>query len=191
MTKEILLIRHTTPEVEPGICYGQLNVDVTDSFGIESDEIKNAINAYTPEIIYSSPLKRCSKLATYLFTDYSLETDDRLMEINFGDWEGNPWDNVERAIMDRWAKDFIELRPPNGESFRELIERTESFIEDVIKAEHNKIAIVTHSGIIRSLLIKYLNIPPRNIFNLHLNYGCIVKLKIKNNLYQQIEFIKG
>ncbi len=191
MTKEILLIRHTTPEIQQGICYGQLNLDVADTFQDESGLIQNSINGYRPQAVFSSPLKRCSILASSLFPKHNIEMDDRLMEINFGDWEGEPWDNFERAIMDRWAKDFIDLRPPNGESFKELILRSETFMEQILNTNNEKIAVVTHSGVIRSILTKYLHIPPQSIFNLHLNYGCIVKISIKGSNYHQVEFVKG
>ena len=36
--------------------------------------------------------------------------DDRLAEIDFGAWEGQPWDRVVRADFDAWMNDFAEAR---------------------------------------------------------------------------------
>ena len=59
---EIYLIRHTTPAVGKGICYGQTDLDITDSF---KEEVA-AIIPHLPDniqTVFSSPLQRCKKLA--------------------------------------------------------------------------------------------------------------------------------
>jgi len=60
--KEIYLIRHTTPLVAKGICCGQTDLDITDSFKEEAAIIRQ----HLPEnmgSVHSSPLQRCSRLA--------------------------------------------------------------------------------------------------------------------------------
>jgi len=191
MKKEIILIRHTTPAVEKGICYGQLDLDVAESYQNELDEIKNTIAFKHFDAIYSSPLIRCKKLADDLFPHATIHTDDRIMELNFGDWEGKHWNGIERYSIDNWSDDFINQGPPNGEKFSELIERTNQFFSDLAAEVSESMAVVTHSGVIRAALMKYLSIPPQNIFNLNLNYGCIIKLTQHKEGYHQVEFLKG
>lgn len=83
---EIYLIRHTTPAVEKGVCYGQSDLDVTDSFIAEAMAIKPHLPEHI-EQVHSSPLQRCSKLAQYLFPMHAHTHHDDLMEINCGHWE--------------------------------------------------------------------------------------------------------
>ena len=76
---EIYLVRHTTPRVEKGICYGQSDLDISDSFELESKEILEKINFDSETKVYSSPSKRCTKLAA-LFNPIFKE-DKRILEI--------------------------------------------------------------------------------------------------------------
>ena len=89
----IYLIRHTTPLIEKGICYGQLDIDVTDSFQEEATGIQHVLPAGI-EQVYSSPLIRCQKLASYLFPNYAISLEPDLMELACGEWEGIHWDAI-------------------------------------------------------------------------------------------------
>lgn len=189
---EILLIRHTTPDVEPGTCYGQTDLDVNGSFKEETSAIKKVITEFQPNFIYSSPLIRCSKLAKSLFPNHSVRLDDRLMEMSFGRWEKQLWQDISKDELDIWANDFMNLSPPNGESFNDFIGRIDSFeIESMKKITAEKIVLVTHSGVIRSFLMKHLNIPSDKIFNLQLNYGAVIKIDVHSEEYSQVKFLKG
>jgi alpha-ribazole phosphatase len=66
---EIYLIRHTTPQVESGTCYGQADLDVTETFELEASIIQQHLPAHITQV-HSSPLQRCRKLADYLFPEY-------------------------------------------------------------------------------------------------------------------------
>ena len=85
---EIYLVRHTTPEVGKGICYGQADLSLSGSFELEMQRLKNFLPK-TFDIIYSSPLQRCRQMASILANE--VEYDSRLMEMNFGDWEMKSW----------------------------------------------------------------------------------------------------
>ena len=57
---EIYLIRHTTPLVEQGICYGQTDLDIAHNFQEEVEDIKVALQHFNPDKVYTSPLMRCT-----------------------------------------------------------------------------------------------------------------------------------
>src|ERR1700760_2016001 len=83
---DIYLIRHTTPAVAKGICYGQTDLDITESFAAEAGIIRQ----HLPEdiaLVYSSPLQRCARLARHLFPTHLVSLQDDLMEVFCGDWE--------------------------------------------------------------------------------------------------------
>src|ERR1700732_2888454 len=99
--KEIYLIRHTTPLVAKGICYGQTDLDITDSFNEEAA----IIGQYLPEkmeSVHSSPLQRCSRLASHLFPAHSMDLHNELMEIHCGEWEMKGWDELPKEVIDPW-----------------------------------------------------------------------------------------
>jgi len=59
---EIFLINHTTPQVPQGLCYGQLDLEPSDSFYTEVERLESLLPDTEPDICYSSPLSLCRKL---------------------------------------------------------------------------------------------------------------------------------
>src|SRR5699024_3948215 len=91
---EFYLIRHTTPDIDKGICYGQQDLALADSFSADSRTLRaTRPDRYENFRLYRSPLKRCSKLAAELAKD-EIITDERLMELDCGAWEGQAWDDI-------------------------------------------------------------------------------------------------
>ncbi len=183
----IYLVRHTTPDFISGTCYGQADLDVTGSFEEESTLIKKNLPA---DIVhaYSSPLQRCSKLAKSLFPDHQLIYENDLMELNCGHWEMKSWDAIPPQELDPWMKDFVNVIVPGGESYKQLYERTASCF-DRIALQDKPTAIITHAGVIRSILAYITQTPLADSFDaFKLHYGCVVKL-IKNDDGFQYEIL--
>lgn len=96
---------------------------------------------------FCSPLKRCSLLARRLGFSQA-RRDDRLKELSFGGWEGLRWDDVPREQLDFWAGDYLNRRPPAGESLHDLQKRLKLFLDE---CPDGPMIIFTHGGVIRSL----------------------------------------
>ena len=176
---EIYLIRHTTPLVAKGVCYGQTDLDVTETFITEANIIKAHLPS-TIQQVYSSPLQRCTKLAAHLFPEKDIQLQNALMEINCGSWEMKRWDDIPRQDIEPWMKDFVNMRTPQGENYADLYNRVKSAFEDII-LKPLPAAIVAHGGVLRSILSYITNtaiVDSFNVFNLH--YGCVIKIETAN-----------
>ncbi|WP_419900059.1 histidine phosphatase family protein [Roseomonas sp. USHLN139] len=120
------LIRHFPAVVAPGICYGRLDLapgagDVAAlHHGIATAGLDRAP-------IFSSPARRCRALAEALAAGREVTFDERLLELDFGDWEGVAWDDIPRANFDAWAADVERNAPPGGESGAALRARVAAF----------------------------------------------------------------
>ncbi|HEX2532533.1 MAG TPA: alpha-ribazole phosphatase [Chitinophagaceae bacterium] len=179
---ELYLIRHTTPDVAKGTCYGHADLDITSTFTEELACIRPHLPEGPFDRVYSSPLQRCRKLAEQLFPGYALQFDDRLKELNCGDWELQPYDDIDRAAMDAWMSDFVNVVIPNGESYLQLYERVVDFFRSMEPA--GRVAIVTHAGVVRSLLSYFTDTPLKDSFNtFSLRYGCTVKVQVSPEGY--------
>ena len=180
---EIYLIRHTTPAVEKGVCYGQSDLDVTDSFIAEA----MAIEPHLPKDIaqvHSSALQRCSKLAQYLFPAHAHTYHDDLMEINCRHWELNKWDDIPQADIMPWMEDFVNVTIPGGESYTTVYKRVVAQFERIAK-EPRPAAIVAHGGVIRSILAHITGTALVNSFDVFkLYYGCVVQLSWVDGQWQ-------
>ena len=177
---EIYLIRHTAVDIAKGICYGQADIGVAETFLAEAAIIQNHL-PQNITAVYSSPLKRCKKLAEYLCAAYPIEFHDELKEINCGNWEMQAWDNIPRAEIDAWMQNHTTVRIPAGESYEDVYERVKSIFSTLNQLKGTKV-IFTHGGVIRSILAYLTNIPLKDSFNaFSLSYGCVIKITASAN----------
>lgn len=174
---ELILIRHTTPKIEKGICYGQSDLDLTDTFLEELQPILNQVAVNDKNVgYYSSPLLRCKLLAEKLSD--AIIFDDRLKELDFGDWELKAWNDIDKKDLDIWMNDFVNQPTKNGESYVDLHKRTTDFLEEIKSKKHQKVIIVTHGGVMRSLASYINKTPLKKSFDLKIGYGAILKFDI-------------
>lgn len=170
---EIHLIRHIEPDFEKGICYGQLDVPIPSNYIEIQAKITSGLSI-NYDAIYSSPLTRCKLLAEQISNKVIF--DDRLKEINFGDWEGKKWDDINQKELNQWMQNYIETAPPNGESLKDLVNRFSNFISDISIKNHSKILIITHAGIIRSAMNLFNKVPIDKVMMEKVDYGKIIAL---------------
>lgn len=172
--KTITLIRHTTPKIAPGICYGQLDMDVAESFAAEAATVSNWLHPI--ELVISSPLLRTRRLAEHLAAEYNcdLRDNERLMEMSFGDWEGRAWNDIARSEIDAWSADILHYTPPNGESAQQMMRRVQGMMQDLALLPQQHIAVVAHGGSIRAVLALLASIPLSHTLNWQIEYGAVI-----------------
>lgn len=102
--------------------------------------------------VVSSPLIRCTETAEILKQAHPelgpIETDARLMEKDWGIWEGR--DLHEMEATEGPAVHSPDHRPENGESRRDMLGRIGEFLADAAKQDGPRI-VVTHRGVIRTV----------------------------------------
>ena len=166
---EVYVIRHTAVGVPKGLCYGQSEVPLAAS---AEQDIQTLIRKLPEDFdkIYSSPSSRCQQLAARM-TGLALECDKALMEMDFGDWEQQQWNEMDQEVLGIWMADFVHTKAPNGESLDLLFKRVQEFMNLLRKQDFKKVAIVTHAGVIRCIWAYLLEIPLQNIFKIPVDYG--------------------
>ena len=146
----LTLVRHARPPEAAGICYG--STDLAPGPDLEAEAAALAAGLAPADRIVSSPLARCRRLADTLAARLGLPVtvDARWREMDFGSWEGRPWDAIPRGELDAWAADFMAARPHGGESVAMLLARTRSALASRPAGE--RWLAVTHGGVIRAAL---------------------------------------
>ncbi len=183
----LYLIRHTTPDIAPGICYGQLDIGVADSF---NDEASRVLNWMPPlDFILTSPLLRTCQLAGFLAQTLNceLKTDLRLMEKHFGTWEGLAWDTVPRHEINAWAADIMGYAPSGGESAQQLVQRVQNLLHDVAQQPRRSIGLVAHGGSIRAILAQLAGLPLTDTLNWQIEYGAVIAVQVSGTLEQDYQ----
>ncbi len=150
------LARHAQPLMGAGICYGVL--DVAADAALTTAAAKS-LAATLPEntICRISPLRRCQQLGAALALlrpDLSIKssscTDQRLVEMDFGQFEGQPWANIPKAAIDAWTADFGNHRFGGIESANEVLQRVKTVLDDVLTLNADNVLWITHAGVIRA-----------------------------------------
>jgi alpha-ribazole phosphatase len=167
---QVFLIRHPRPLLAAGVCYGQLDVDCEDPLPV-ARRLRPLLPNDTRVI--ASPLRRTRGLAEALHLQP--EFDARLMEINFGDWEGKQWADINRELIDAWAADVLNFVPPGGESVAMLQARA---IDCITGLEEKRIALLTHGGVIRVLLGHWAKLPVEEWSQFKLAFGSVTVVDI-------------
>lgn len=189
---DIYLIRHTEVAVGRTVSYGQSDVELATNYAEQRDRILTQLPTDRPAYLFSSPLNRCRLLANDLATSAEIDLklvqfDDRIKELNFGDWEMTPWTDIPRSTLDPWMNDFVNVGPPNGETFQDLFDRVGAFWQEIISplATENAgpVYVITHGGVIRALLCLFLDLSLQNAYRVHLDYGSLTKLTTNGQHY--------
>ncbi|HET8829961.1 MAG TPA: alpha-ribazole phosphatase family protein [Pelobium sp.] len=174
--RNIYLIRH--PEVyNPNkLCYGQSEMPLEENFTVQFDWVKERLQLDENTTYHSSPLRRCTKLASHLSNDNHV-TDQRISDFNFGTWEMKEWNEIPAKELNLWNADFVNHKVKKGECFLDLYERAIDFYEEIVARNHSEnTVIITHAGIIRSVIAYVLDFPLEKVFNLRIDYSSISKV---------------
>lgn len=113
-----------------------------------------------PDVVVSSDLSRCAELARRLGTDVRYAPE--LREQDMGAWDGRGWEELTRedpaGTTAYWA-DYVNARPPGGETYGECFARAVAWWEAQDFADR-RVVVVTHIGVIRALVCRWLGRGP-------------------------------
>jgi broad specificity phosphatase PhoE len=135
-------VHGTTTDNEEHISSGWKDVDLSD-LGIKQSKELSSQNSNNFDIVFCSDLIRAVHSAELSFKDkFPILIDNRLRECNYGDYNGKPSEIVEPL-----QEQNINRRFSNGESYDDVKERIQSFLNDIKNEYEGKhIAIVAHKA---------------------------------------------
>ena len=189
---EIYLVRHTTPDVPHGVCYGRQDVGLADSFEREANAVLDKLLQFTvagrdpnsagPSFevtqVFCSPLHRCERLARSL-TARAPRIEQRLVEMDFGRWEMQRWDQIPPEQLAAWERDPVHFAPPGGETAAQMAHRARSFADELGRfGEASRLLVVSHGGPIHMLVAALLDAPLHVAVRLHVDYASVTRIDI-------------
>ncbi|KIL49720.1 histidine phosphatase family protein [Jeotgalibacillus soli] len=132
----------------------------------DGEKVLQQTKKYRPEAqrVYVSDLTRCVASADILFPNQKKIYHKGLREIHFGEWEGRKADELmNRTDFSKWLNDPTNMEPENGESFLVFTERLNEWLqtirEECLRDHISNMAIVSHGGPIRQLLVQLAPTP--------------------------------
>ncbi len=131
-------------------CYDEPLNDV----GItQAKRTRERIGDVTFDAVYSSPLKRAKATACIVgnVTEEDLIVDERIREVDFGDYELCPYDKMGIRMSLYWALPEIFPAPKTVETVKEMVDRTSDFLRELEKKDYENVLVACHGGIMRPL----------------------------------------
>ena len=170
----VFLIRHPPAAVAPDVCYGASDVDLADDVRECAARLREVLPARLP--VFSSPLRRCRRLAEALHQ--APRYDARLREMHFGTWELQPWNRIERLELDAWAASPLTYTPPGGESVQALQARVAAFLVERIGSGRQDFAAVTHAGVMRIVAAQLQGLDLATCLGLRFGHGELARFEV-------------
>ncbi|WP_419781261.1 histidine phosphatase family protein [Maridesulfovibrio sp.] len=170
----IILIRHGEIVDAKGRAVGQIDLPLSENGLAQAAQLAESLDSFRPRRIYCSPLSRTLQTASLIEEKYGLESIHvpEIKEISLGSWEGLDFKTIKSRYPNEFenrGQDMAQFRPPKGENFNDLKIRVQSFFEQLAD-DNEPVIIVTHAGVIRSMLHIVLGFPLGNIFRIKPEY---------------------
>lgn len=140
--------------------------------------------------VYASPLLRAFHTAKHLSQEINL--DHRLKEMSYGIHDGKHWDELadkieQRNMLDKMGK-WLYKFDVSGESHSEVYARAKACLDDLVERHlGEKIAIVSHGGVMKSVISKIEDVETHQVEVDNTGY---VVLKVTKTQYTPIQYCR-
>lgn len=142
----LLLVRHA-PALHGGALAGRRDVAADTAETPALAALRARLADPVPPLALVSPARRCLWTACAVLQSPELRTEPRLLEQDFGEWEGLPFAQIP-DLGPLQADELARHRPPGGESFADMAARVRPVLEEAT----GTVAIIGHAGTVRAAL---------------------------------------
>ncbi|MBA4493521.1 histidine phosphatase family protein [Paenactinomyces guangxiensis] len=170
MTK-IYLLRHGETEWNAsGNRYcGLTDIELSDNGKKQAKLAAGYLKEVPFHAAYSSPLCRAYETARIIANEHrlSVEKDERIIEADFGLWEGKPKEQFIEEDPQAWRDWLVDpgtaRAGKTGETAEEIYRRAKAFFTEIAdKHKRQTILVVAHNTVNRFFIAGSLGIPFRN-----------------------------
>ena len=147
----------------------------------QAKALRNRLSDEIITSIYSSDLKRAYETAKTISNGMNkLQADARLREVHFGDWEGLTYHEIQKkhpGHLLAWEQDVYKTAPPNGETLEQLVEHSQSILNELlVNHQDETVLVVAHGGVIRVLICLALNLPATMYWQFHIDSASLSEI---------------
>lgn len=182
---KFILVRHgeTKANVKK-IFSGWSNYELTKKGKLQIKLLAEELKDYEVDYIYASPLGRAVETAKEIGESIGKKIiiDDNLREMNFGIFDGRTAKEAEEIYpkeWENWINNYESVEIPDGESLQSTIKRVKIFI-DPIKNQEGSCIIVSHNGIILSILTYLLDLQAKQMWHFQCTTGGYIEIDYTN-----------
>jgi alpha-ribazole phosphatase len=179
----VLFIRHAETEMAGRYC-GHSDPDLNAQGRAQLTRLTQLLAEEMLGTVYSSDLRRAANTAQAIAAGRNISQVLRpgLREIDFGDWEGMSWEEIERLdpeYAQKWVNSYPYLPAPSGESFEDFERRVLTEVNHLMDRTCDPFAVVTHGGVLRVVLRHLCGYSEPRAWEETQQYCCVVRYEAK------------
>lgn len=163
----VYLLRHgeTTYNADGNRYCGRIDAELTAKGISQAHRVAEALRGHPIDAVYASPLKRAYLTAEIASgSRLPVAKDDRLIELDFGTWEGKTREEFVTENPDLWrswseSPDHTQAGG-SGDTALDVVYRVDEFFQDMVrKHDGQHVLVVAHNGVNRLYLAWKLGMP--------------------------------
>lgn len=175
----IALVRHgQTAANRGGLLQGRTDLPLTDLGHAQAAQLGELLGRESgrPVRVLSSPLRRALDTAAPIAAraGIEVEVDERLVELDYGEWDERP---IVEVSTEEWAAWRLDpgFAPPGGESLRDVAARVGDLCEELIDVDGLVVA-VSHVSPIKAGVVWALGGEETLVWRLHLDLASVSRI---------------
>ncbi|MGL4608554.1 MAG: histidine phosphatase family protein [Trueperaceae bacterium] len=179
--RQLTLVRHGITQWNiTGQFQGHTDTPLSEEGRLQAQALAKHLKKAEVDVIYSSTLSRAFETAKIVFPTRDILQDERLCELNFGEFEGyTQAENEQHTEWAWWFSDPFKHRAPSGESYEALRERMVAWMKALPQDKHT--IAFTHSGAIQMLISYIMEVEyPKWRKRLYLRHTGITRILFRN-----------
>ena len=190
---KIILVRHGQTEFnEKEVFRGHVDIPLDELGRKQARAAAEGIHSFNIQRIYSSPLQRALETAQIIGKKTGLQprTDQDLIDLDYGVWQGLPLKKVQRDYPDlykKWLQKPQKVRFPNGESLDIVRQRLGGFMRRIlVNPPGHDMVIVSHRIILKILACIMLDLDNSFFWRIQQDLGAVSVFEYEQKVFNLV-----
>lgn len=198
----LILVRHGETAAQGRYIGGRSDPPLTPKGVEQAMACSSRLYSEPLHAVYCSPLSRALRTAERIAQPHGLEVEllTEIKEIDFGKWDGLSFEEIgklDAELRDRWLSGKVRQKkgappalPPGGESVKDFDLRVKLGLKKIMNAAAGSVVtVVTHAGVIRSMVRGLLGSPARSQWSIEIGLGSISRIRMEPDGWRCIELL--
>jgi probable phosphoglycerate mutase len=177
----LILVRHGRTDANAsGLLLGRLDPDLDEVGRGQAAAVAASLAGTRVSAVITSPLARTRATAQQIaqVTGAPVEVDERWIELDYGEFDGQPLGDIPSEVWARWRSDAA-FTPPGGESLVALGERVRAGLDELTaRATHEHIVVVSHVSPIKAAVVWALGVTDDITWRMFLAPASITRIAV-------------
>jgi len=185
---KVYVVRHGETEYNKNkVYFGWTDICLNEKGRCQCAALKKELNGIEFDEILASPAMRAAETAKIITDRQPIKTDHRFRELNFGEWEGlHYWDIEKKYPLEwkAWGNDWQHYCIPGGECFMDFYERVRTAWNEMKKhyvrqKKTKNILLAVHGGTLKVIILIEKNLPIKDYWKIECPLGSYHVFKIE------------